>query len=471
MVKSNFNEIIEKEKKLITKEEILESNKIKRFLKSRKSTGTKGKYPYFIEKYFKFINKNPDVYLVDDYDFLEVKEKKQYYKMYRRDLEDFKIELINELNSYGRDNKDSSNRTTLSCIKSLFTYCEIDLPIAFWKQLNSFKNVRTSKIVPLDHDKLKQILDHTDIQGKCIFLIQATSGSRPSSVLKLKYNDIELEHEFPRVTFYYKNVKNGKTKTKRVSPECKRFLESYFKLHNFSDDNYIFPSPRDPNKHMTRQNLNYKWDCALNKAKLYEKDKNTGRATITMQRLKGFFKSNFKQSDDNKIRDFFAEHGDLDERYINMTEKQIDELYSKNVSKLLIYERSYDTDDRIKQLTKDLERKDGQIKILKEKLEPLTEKSKAYEDRFEEIESRLSISLNPETKKTSDFMDMFEVLMPFWYRLGKGREPTKKELANMRRLFRKSAPDVLEELNELSIDEKLNPDVWSNTIKKKLNDK
>jgi integrase len=382
MVKQNLDENNAKLSKKITKEEILGSEKIKRFLNSQRTGGTRGKYDYFVEKYFKFINENPDNYLVDDYEFLEVNEKKKYHRKYRNDLHDFKAELNNELNKYGRENKPSSNRTTLSCLHSLFTFNEIDLSINFWKQLNNYKNTRASKIAPLDHDKLKQILDHTDIQGKCIFLIQATSGSRISSVLELKFEDIDLDHEFPRITFYYKSVKNRITKTKRVSPECKRFLQSYFKLHNFKEGDYIFLSPRDPNKHMTRQNANYKWDCALKKAKLYEKDKNTGRATITTQRLKAFFKTNFKQSDDNKLRDYFAEHGDLDERYINMTEKQLDELYSKSVGELLIYERSYDTDTRVKELQKENTELKGQVKVL-------TVKTKSYDNNLEDIETRL----------------------------------------------------------------------------------
>jgi integrase len=450
MVKSNLDENIVKTDNTISKDKILNSDKIKRFLRSRRTQGTRGRYPYFIEKYFKFVNENPDTYLIEDYDFLEVSEKKKYYKKYRRDLEDFKIHLINDLNKYGRDNKPSSNRTILSCLKSLFTYCEIDLPVSFWKQLNDFKNIRASKVVPLDHDRLKQILDHTDIQGKCMFTIMATSGSRPSSVLKLKYGDIELDHEFPRVTFYYKNVKSGKTKTKRLSPESKRFLQSYFKLHDFKENDYIFPSPRNPNKPMTRQNANYKWDCALKKAKLYEKDRNTGRATITMQRLKGFFKSNFKQSDDNKLRDYFAEHTDLDERYINMTEKQIDNLYSENVSKLLIYERAYDTDERIKQLKKELEKKSGQIKILKDKIEPLEGINKSYEERIRKIEDNLHITLNPNTPDTINTINYLKPLFIESYK-SLGIKITKEHLEEINT----GLPLVLDYLSKQPMDKQI----------------
>ncbi len=369
----------------ISKSEITKSKKVSRFINSISSESSRIRYEYFITEFFLFIDKNPDEYLVEDYEFLEPIEKKKLSKKYKNDLKDFKNKLLNLPNKYGRDNKPSSIATTLSCIKSLFTYNEIDFPIAFWKNLNNFKNIRVSVAKTPNTEQLRRILDNTDIQGKCLFLIMSTSGSRISSVLNLKREDIELNHEFPRVTFHFNYVKNKKTKIKRISPECKRFLESYFAKEDFKPSENIFQ--------MTRQNANYKWECALKKAQLFEIDKNTGRATMTTQCLKRYFKTNFSKANfgnNEQWADYFCEHGsDLDNRYKDYDEKFIDDKYSMGVKYLLVYEKSYDTDTRIRQLQKQYDEEKGKTKLLSDKLKEIEPKFETKIKELSEINEEL----------------------------------------------------------------------------------
>jgi integrase len=383
----------------MNKKEILESKKVNRFINSIHSQNSRIRYEYFITEYFMFIEENPDVYLIDGYEFLKPEDKQRIAGKYKADLQDFKNKLLNEPNKQGRDMKDPSIRTTLSCIKSLFTYCEIDFPIAFWQNFNNFKNVRTSITETPSVDQFRTILDNTDIQGKCIFLIMATSGSRIDSVLQLRRKDINMEHEYPRITFYYKHVKGGVTKVKRVTPECKHFLESYFSLSNFTPEGKLF--------RMTRQNADYKWKCALKKAKLYKIDDNTGRCTMTTHCLKRFFITNFSKANfgnNEQWADYFAEHrSDLDRRYKDYDENYIDEKYAKGVPFLLIYERPIDADIRITQIRKENLELKGQHKVLMDRLE-IHERS--FEERFQNIEQSMRQALNPHGdnfKKAYDF--------------------------------------------------------------------
>jgi integrase len=368
----------------MNKEEIKNSKKITRFINSIPSKNSRVRYEYFIKEFFLFINENPDKYLVDDYEFLELIDKKKIANKYKNDLKDFKNKLLNEPNKRGRDNKEPSIRTTLSCIKSLFTYCEIDFPITFWQNLNNFKNNRTSVTETPTPEQLRKILDHTDLQGKCIFLIMATSGSRIDSVIQLKRKDIDMNYEFPRITFSYLTAKNGITKLKRVSPECKRFLESYFINNTFTPDSRLF--------RMTRQNADYKWKCALKKAGLYKESENTGRATMTTHCLKRFFMTNFSKANfgnNEQWANYFGEHiSDLDRRYKDFDEKFIDEQYSKGVQYLLVYEKSYDTDSRILQLQKDHEIDKGTIKFLTDKVSILDNSLDVYERQNETMEQK-----------------------------------------------------------------------------------
>ena len=449
-----------KENKKIDKEQILQSKKIQRFIRSKHSGETRKRYEFHIKDFFKFIKEDPESYFNEDYEFLPLDKKKILSKKYKRDIEDYKDHLMYDENKYGSNFKSASIRTILSVIKSCFVYNEIDLPSGFWKKTNDFKNSTTSIIETPTPEQLMRILNNTDIQGKCLFGIMKDSGSRISSVLKLKRSDIVIDREYPKIKFFYKNVKNGTTKIKRVTPETKHFLESLFEKYNFKEDDLIFP--------MTRQNANYKWECALKKTKLYKKDENTNRATMTTQCLKRFFKGNAFGTNKG-LCDFFAEHGNLDQRYINISDEQLDKEYAKIVNPLLVYERPYDTDVRIKQLQKDKDELKGKLKVISDKLAPIEEKKEEYEQRFKKIEKNLNISLNPETKRTQNHIDFVESLAPLLYKLTKGKEGTPEQIEKIKKVFKEVTPEVLQNVNKLpTAEEKLNPDIVSNIIQKKL---
>jgi integrase len=350
----------------VNKQDIVKSNKISRWLNSV-SKGSNIRYGYFAKEYFSFVNENPESYLIDNYEFLEMKEKAKISNKYKKDLQDFKNKLVNEPNKHGTDNKPTSIATALRSIKSLFTYQSIDFPIHFWKSLINFSNDRVSITETPTPEQLRKILDQTDIQGKCLFLIEGTSGSRIDSVLQLRRKDIDMQHDCPRVTFYYKHAKGNRTTIKRISPETKHFLESYLPtIHNFPETKLF---------RMTRQNADYKWKCALKKAGLYTLDENTKRCTMTTHCLKRFFKTQFSKANfgnNEQWADYFCEHlSDLDRRYKDYSEEYKDEIYSKGVQYLLVYEKAYDTDLRVKNLQKEVDEAKGTIKILNVKNESI----------------------------------------------------------------------------------------------------
>ena len=82
----------------LKKDEVLKSNKIKRFLNNIHSTETRERYEGDIIRFFKFVGENPETYLIKDYEFLELEEKKKSSNKYKRDLEDYKISLMDHEN-------------------------------------------------------------------------------------------------------------------------------------------------------------------------------------------------------------------------------------------------------------------------------------------------------------------------------------------------------------------------------------
>ncbi len=381
----------------MTNNGVLESIKVKEWIDSQKREGTKVRYKYFAEEYFSFVGKDPDGYFIEGYEFLKPEVKQKTAGNYKKDLQNFRSKLLNEPNKMGRMNKETSIGTTLRSVKSLFTFCEIDFPKAFWNRLIDFSNDRKSEAETPTVEQFRKILDNTDIQGKCIFLIMATSGSRIDSVLKLRRKDIDMEHEYPRIVFSYQYVKSGITKVKRVTPECKRFLESYFLLNPLTPEGKVF--------RMTRQNADYKWKCALKKAKLWKFDNNTGRCTMTTHCLKRFFKSNFDRGN-KEWTDYFAEHrSDLDRRYRDYDADVIDEQYAKGVPYLLVYEKPVDVDLRIIQLQKQHRADEGKIDFLSKSLTEVRDTVQTYEERLKRVEKNATDFLksdNPETNAKLD---------------------------------------------------------------------
>jgi len=430
----------------LKKDEILKSNKIIRFLNSRHSQETRGGYEGDIIRFFKFVGENPETYLIKDYEFLELEEKKKSSNKYKRDLEDYKIYLMNYKNSDVEKYKDGTIRTKLSIIHSCFTFNEIDFPTGFWKRLNNFKNTVSSIRETPTPEQLRKILDNTDIQGKCIFGIMKDSGSRIGSVISLKKEDINMDRIYPSVNFYSKSVKNRITKTKRITPETKHFLESYFDKHQFKESDRIFP--------MTKQNATYKWGVALKKTKFFKEDKHTNRSTMTTQCLKRFFKTNTFNIHKG-LSDYFSEHNNLDQRYINMSNEKLDKEYAKFVNELLVYERPYDTDIRIKHLQKDNDELQGKLKFTKDKLSIIENKNEGYEQKFSKIEKSLNISLNPETPENKNLLSFCKESMPGLLKnLSKGKI-TDKEIENLQNLFVKEATNALETNRKIPMDEKI----------------
>jgi len=401
-------------KEQITKEQILQSSKIQRFITSRKNDNTKKQYKTWITDYFQTINQHPDTYFKDNYEFLPPKKRQIAAKQYRTDLEDYKIKLLNEKNKKNTDNKPGSIRTWLSVIRSLFTYNEIEIPTAFWKQLNDFKNLRAGDKETPSAEQIAQIFQHLDLQGKAIFILMATTGSRITSVLKLKRKDIDLAQPYPTIIFRGENLKNKTTKRKKTTSEVKRILEEYIKHHNYQPEDYIFPGKilitqsdnkrkqtTDYTRPMSKSNAEYKWKHALTKARLFKKNDNTLQATMTPHSLKRFFRTQSSKLNES-LSKHFAEHGGLDSRYKDLSDKDLNEEYAKIAPNLFIFERPVDADERIVELQQENEKIRGELKWAKDSAkenkdlkEKYNETAQKLEERMNRIEDNIKNSFNP----------------------------------------------------------------------------
>ena len=289
----------------------------------------------------------------------------------------------------------------LAAIKGLLTYHKIDLPEITWKNLR--KNVnseyRLSKFKTPTREQLRQILSHADVEAKAFFLVQMTSGSRISEITSLKMEDIDIDHEYPRIYIRSFNSKTGRPIRKRISPEAKEVLIDYLKIRKEiietrrnrtipiqykipKDDDRLFP--------MGRANAEKMWQTITSKAGLYKLDPQTNFPIMGTHSLRRYFKTRFGNHDPYLAKYFMGQSTKVDERYDDWTDEQLDEHYAEGVKHLFINQTPLETDNKIRQISKELDKTNESLKNKDDYIKFLGERQKSDNQRIERLEKLLT---------------------------------------------------------------------------------
>jgi len=113
---------------------------------------------------------------------------------------------------------------------------------------------KLSKSDLLTPDEMKIIIKTIEsLKYKTIFLVLQETAGRPEEILKLKWRDINLDKKEIKLD----SAKTGKTRFIPINKSASH-LERY-KLECFyttpKADDYVFPNPHNPKKHLTNQAL------------------------------------------------------------------------------------------------------------------------------------------------------------------------------------------------------------------------
>jgi integrase len=295
-----------------------------------------------------------------------------YPEMKKEDLEVTVEKYFSENRNYHNDFKKFIQGTltekpplsALQTFNQIFNFFALSDVVFSQKERNLLMNqlptggVETQES-ELNHDDIKNILQHCDTMTKSIVLCCATGGLRIGEALNLRCEDIDLKSIPAVISIRQKARINGKTKKTKTGEQRYSFISSeavaavreWVKvrgeyLHaaskrgqNFktkkaqvsAEDDRLFP--------VSDQTVNEAFRDAV--VKVYGKnevDPTTGRSTHHLHQLRKFFISQCSLPPLNlDIANFFAGHvTPLTKTYQQLGKKQMSDYYLKAETKLLI---------------------------------------------------------------------------------------------------------------------------------------
>lgn len=206
----------------------------------------------------------------------------------------------------------------------------------------------------LDHDTIRNILQHTDIKGKAVILSLASGGMRIGELLQIRCEDVDLA-SVPAILKIRAKTATGKTKNGEgritfISSEAGAAVREWIKVRGEylqavankgtglknrkapkdTADNRLFPFSDNTVNELFR-------DAVIAVYGKNEVDPNTGRSTRHIHQLRKFFLSQLSLAVSKEIAETLAGHsGYLTGNYRRYTTAQLKEEYLKGEHMLYI---------------------------------------------------------------------------------------------------------------------------------------
>ena len=407
---------------------------------------------------------------------LEISNIGSYFKDPRRmsngkrlDYTDKIEQDIQSFNNSFKNYSGSHRLSSLSAIRKLLEYNRIDLGNSFWEGIRKAGSnaERETDIITPTIEQLRNILNRADNEGKAFFLMQMTSGSRIEEIRTLTFDNLYLETDPPSFRVTKEHSKTGRPITKFFSDEAKHYLKEY--LDKDRDKILITRTNRARRNKVKSEyttmifpmgitNPELMWNNLCKKEGLYKIDPKTKYPIMGTHSLRRFFEDNIGHGKLSKY--MLNKLTKSEEPYSFKTKHKLEDLYKKYIDNLYIFDTPKKTKDGINKLIVDLAEKDKEIKRLNEGIEFISKGRKSFEDRlkeyddkFKNIEHNLNINLNPNTPKTQNVISFFEGIIPYFFKLRHGREPTKEEIVTLTKQYREETPEILKTLRGKSTDE------------------
>lgn len=210
--------------------------------------------------------------------------------------------------------------------------CGIDLPERHLRRIKRSlpANHPISREAELDADKIRTLLQHSDLRMKAILTIALSSGMRIGEILKFKTSDINFETTPVEIFLSGEITKTKQPRRVFISSQAADYLKEWLAETDAEKKDQIC-FPYSTSTEITRLKK------LLKKCDLYDKDTRTGRTTIHFHLFRKYFLTEFKLVASADAAEELAGHkGYLDESYRRLTQKQLREEYLKAETRLTI---------------------------------------------------------------------------------------------------------------------------------------
>ncbi|MEM2175328.1 MAG: site-specific integrase, partial [Candidatus Micrarchaeia archaeon] len=378
---------------------------IENFLKNFNSENTKIAYKWALYQFFKNVYKDFKEEEIENFAENYIKTRK--IEEIEKDIENFFASI--------KDEPPKSIKLQLAAIKSFLLENNIELKEIFWRRIR--RRIKGSRALTIDIvpniNELKKILMNTNIQGRALFFLLASSGMRIGEALKLKLNDIDLDNDPAKINIRGEYTKSGNPRIAFISKEAKEHLLEWLKQRgNYLEvavkrSKIFAKNPNDdrifPFEETTAYSL---WKNALKKSGLYKKDSSTNRLVIHPHVLRKFFRTKMATLIPIDVVEALMGHeGYLTEVYRRYSIEELGNFYKKGEPAITIFPNIETNEKVIKELEeKNKELQDLVNKLTKENLElkekiAFLEKEKPYEEPIKEKENDTQVSIKKEEQK------------------------------------------------------------------------
>jgi integrase len=314
-------------------------------------------------------------------------------------------------------------RTYLNSVKQFMIWKDKSFrDFEFWETLK--QRTRNSEPATTDEilnkEKIAQILEHSNVMSKAMFLMLASSGRRIDEILALYPEDVDTTvspatlniskgYDYAKVNKVKMNTKSKSKTLCYISDEAAHaydtwmgqrdaYLVTAVKKATTKKTNVKRITTKDKNDKrvfpMSYQNALTIWQNLVAKSEYNQRDKITDRHITHVHSLRTFFRSYFGNSD-------FAEHlmghsSALLRAYRSKTQEDLAALYKQNMANVTIFNNT-----PVSEVNKQLEQKEEEIKLLKEQMKQQYQKDK--DKMKEELLAELIEALGPQHEKVQDF--------------------------------------------------------------------
>lgn len=281
---------------------MIDSKKMSNFLEFHVKEASRRHYSYHLQLFFLWKKEASIDSYIRDPRRMNIDDKLTYEDGIKNDIRGYWKYITEESDKF----HGKTAYPFLSAMRRFLESSEIVFSPEFWRNLrtNGNGNYAVTNFQTPTKDQLKSILSNADVEAKALFMTQLTSGQRLEQMLKLTWDDIQLEHEYPRI--FIRKQKGKRNVKTRITPEAKEYLIEYKKqsdriiavrekrtprsVKKPLDKNLVFP--------MSDGTAETMWNNLTNKAGLYIRDSVTPLPLMGTHSLRRYFQTHFGNEND-----------------------------------------------------------------------------------------------------------------------------------------------------------------------------